>query len=301
MGATYAAKSSVFCIYTLCFASIVGAQTSSRITAPTSASAQKQTITYDISGVGGKNHWALAITPKESRPDFDVAVGFARPLGVDGVTQANEAQGKLSKEYFSLSDSSFRLLGAKTLDRSIWIMSEVPSGKPVTVIADGIVVFHGTIAGPELLVDGNLSSIHDQVRTLAISMLVAPKTIEEEFGSGLLLDSNGGWKVSASEMRRHLKQMPQLIGPFTGQSFPDGEGMAIGVFFTLQITESGDVDKIEVKRGSGPLAEKGKDALLYTKFVPFLVNGVPVRVHGDVDVSLFKDYPDEPSISLGAK
>ncbi len=277
----------------------------SGIYAQVPAPATQDTIVYHLDGIAKHRHWILSLEPDSSLTNFGVATGTVEEIDpMTAPESRNESIARLPEASYALSDSTFRLKNFASSDRSVWVISQIPLNRIISVYEGPRLVFHSKVNENTLLVDGNVAPDRSETIGLyGVGLLRAPVAIQELFGEGVSQDSRGVWIAHAGELQRHLKSLPTIQGPFEGQTYPLFEHRFAVIAARIVVDTTGHVSEYRVQReeGSGPLAEAAKQAILHARFEPFLSpEGKPVPVEADVSVSLGKD-DENPHVSLALR
>jgi hypothetical protein len=257
---------------------------------PLAVSATQQEIVLTVDKVAAGEHWSVAIQPSESLSNsFTVKPGSVVSMSTHraGTYPADGIQ-PLSKANYTLSDSSCHLHELSGMQKSIYLIAQVPLGKVVSVVQNGIPVFQGKITVPILLVDGNILSNPSMADLKAVMMLMVPRLIDDEFGPDLTQDDKGAWIASTDALRRHLVSLPASTGPFTNVSFDQVNGEMTAVLLRLHIDANGRVTNVSIANGNSALASDVSDAVSGAVFKPFLLNGKPAEVDAFLQYSLDK-------------
>lgn len=93
--------------------------------------------------------------------------------------------------------------------------------------------------------------------------------------------------ASTAGLRRHLRDLPPVAVPLSGQTMGMANGNAALVVAKIYIDPTGKVTGVKIEQGDGPLAQAVQEALQGANFTPFMRNGVPIAVSGIVEYTLF--------------
>ncbi|MHB8302436.1 MAG: energy transducer TonB [Acidobacteriaceae bacterium] len=256
-------------------------------------------IAFQVGTLSTGQHWAIVLEPNSEMAGFTVAPGYVVPVDTTQVGNIMPNQsGVLGVDNYVAKDSYFAFQNTRNLNQSVFVVSQVPVGKAVSVLQNGAVVFHARITAPVLLVDGNVAADTSNPRALAVLMLMMPKMIQDEFGPALHIDGQGELVASTAALRRHLRFMPSVGGTFSGQTYADADGRAAAVSANIHIDGSGKVTSVSLLHGSGPFASAVTQSLKGARFKPFSDHGNVTPVNGVIQFTLWNDG-EAPKSSIG--
>jgi hypothetical protein len=255
-----------------------------------SAAATQKQISIDIPLLGSGLHWAVALEPQDALERFTVAADTV--LAADPVTRphvGNEAIQPILNGY-QISDSVYRLQSAPTSNLSVFLDVHLPSTRAVSISYGGNVVFIGKVAGPTLLIDGQVDPKSSLPKLRGQLLLMTPWVIPDELGPDLRADFaqyvGGTPQASTAGLRRHLISLPPISIPLDGQALSLANGQAAQVVARIHINSAGAVTDVQIEQGDGPLASGAQQALQGATFKPFTQDGKDIDVNGIVEYTL---------------